>query len=269
MANPLKFRVTTTALQGVFFWSFEMSSLVKFAAPTGTMSSLEIAELVEKRHDNVKRTIETLAASGVILRPRFEDEQSTDVMGRPRDTSVFTFMGEKGRRDSTIVVAQLCPEFTARIIDRWQELEITLKEQAKELALREGYDVNAVNFNLIKVIGKEAALFTELTRDAMLRAEEEFKKLNLPPHKSQKYLNDIYNHKLKRVYAQVRQEEAHQRKLEVQQREIEAHNHKVWMAERKGLLNKSKHEAAEAALRLKMEKRRYLELNNLRLTAKH
>ena len=29
----------------------------------------------------------------------------------------------EGKRDSLIVVAQLCPEFTARIVDRWQELE--------------------------------------------------------------------------------------------------------------------------------------------------
>ena len=192
---------------------------------------------------------------------------SQGVDGRGQTVTVFVFSGEKGRRDSIIVVAQLCPEFTARIVDRWQELEITLKEQAKELALREGYGVNDVNFDLIKVIGKEAALFTELTRDALLRAEEDFKKLNLPPYKSQKYLNDIYNHALKRVYVRVKQEETHQRKLEVQQREIEAHNHKVWMAERKGLLNKSKHEAAEAALRLEMEKRHQLELNHLRLTA--
>lgn len=27
------------------------------------------------------------------------------------------------KRDSIIVVAQLCPEFTARLVDRWQELE--------------------------------------------------------------------------------------------------------------------------------------------------
>ena len=231
-----------------------------------TMTSREIAELTEKRHDNVKRTIETLAASGVISLPQIE-EVKIPRERRDESATVFVFSGEKGRRDSTIVVAQLCPEFTARIIDRWQALEIALNEQAKELALREGYGVNDVNFDLIKVIGKEAALFTELTRDALLRAEEDFKKLNLPPYKSQKYLNDIYNHALKRVYVRVKQEETHQRNLEVQQREIEAHNHKVWMAERKGLLNKSKHEAAEEALRLKMEKRHQLELNHLRLTS--
>lgn len=84
-----------------------------------TMSSREIAELVESRHDSVKRTIETLSDKGVIVRPQAVDEQTSDAMGRPRTTSVYHL----GKRDSLIVVAQLCPEFTARIVDRWQELE--------------------------------------------------------------------------------------------------------------------------------------------------
>ena len=36
------------------------------------MTSIEIAELVGKRHDNVKRTIETLAKNGVIRLPQIE-----------------------------------------------------------------------------------------------------------------------------------------------------------------------------------------------------
>ncbi|WOE40077.1 phage antirepressor KilAC domain-containing protein [Acinetobacter chinensis] len=90
---------------------------------TQTMTSLEMAELVEKRHDNVKRTIEMLVKSSVIVQPQIEDEQSTDKMGRTRTTQVYVFTGEQGKRDSIIVVAQLCPEFTARLVDRWQELE--------------------------------------------------------------------------------------------------------------------------------------------------
>lgn len=84
-----------------------------------TMSSIEIAELVEKRHDNVKRTIETLADQGVIVRPQIEDEQHTDTMGRKRTTSVYHLE----KRDTYVVVAQLSPEFTGRLVDRWQELE--------------------------------------------------------------------------------------------------------------------------------------------------
>lgn len=84
-----------------------------------TMSSREIAELVEARHDNVKRTIETLAGRGVIVRPQSEDEPEKDAMGRTRITQVYRL----GKRDSFVVVAQLSPEFTGRVVDRWQELE--------------------------------------------------------------------------------------------------------------------------------------------------
>ncbi len=93
---------------------------------TQRMTSAEIADLVEKRHDNVKRTIETLSEAGVIVRPQIEDEPGTDAMGRPRITKVYVFEGEQGKRDSIVVVAQLCPEFTARLVDRWQELEAAL-----------------------------------------------------------------------------------------------------------------------------------------------
>lgn len=84
-----------------------------------TMSSREIAELVESRHDSVKRTIERLAERAVIVQPPLVDEQVTDSMGRPRSESVYMV----NKRDSYVVVAQLSPEFTARLVDRWQELE--------------------------------------------------------------------------------------------------------------------------------------------------
>jgi phage regulator Rha-like protein len=84
-----------------------------------TMTSLEIANLVELRHDNVKRTIETLIDSGVIIQPQFEVEQSLDSMGRQRTTKVYLI----DQRSSYIIVAQLSPAFTARLVDRWQELE--------------------------------------------------------------------------------------------------------------------------------------------------
>ena len=88
-----------------------------------TMSSLEISELTGSRHDKVKQSIERLAAKGVIVQPPTGIEQAPDSMGRMRATEVYLFSGDQGRRDSIIVVAQLCPEFTARIVDRWQELE--------------------------------------------------------------------------------------------------------------------------------------------------
>lgn len=88
-----------------------------------SMTSQEIADLVESRHDDVKRSIERLAERGVIVQPPMADVPGTDTMGRPRTTKVCVFTGEQGKRDSIIVVAQLSPEFTARLVDRWQELE--------------------------------------------------------------------------------------------------------------------------------------------------
>jgi phage regulator Rha-like protein len=84
-----------------------------------TMSSREIATLVEARHDNVKRAVERLAERGVIALPPMEDERVVDSLGRPRTESVYRI----GKRDSYVLVAQLSPEFTGRLVDRWQELE--------------------------------------------------------------------------------------------------------------------------------------------------
>ncbi|WP_322071005.1 phage antirepressor KilAC domain-containing protein [Paraburkholderia bannensis] len=102
-----------------------MSDLIK---PTGdvTMSSREIAELVEKRHDNVKRTIETLIERGVIGVPQIEEYR--DTLKRPARAY------RVGKRDSYVIVAQLSPEFTARLVDRWQELEARTAQPAINLA---------------------------------------------------------------------------------------------------------------------------------------
>ncbi|EOW6676307.1 phage antirepressor KilAC domain-containing protein [Cronobacter dublinensis] len=90
------------------------------------MTSIEIAELVEKRHDNVKRTIESLIERGTIASPQIEEKPTA---GRP--VSVYVFEDEQGKRDSIIVVAQLSPEFTARLVDRWQELEAQLSQPVR------------------------------------------------------------------------------------------------------------------------------------------
>ncbi len=84
-----------------------------------TMSSREIAELLELRPDSVKRSIERLVERGTIVHPPLVDEPGADSMGRPRITQVYLL----DKRSTYIVVAQLSPEFTARVIDRWQELE--------------------------------------------------------------------------------------------------------------------------------------------------
>lgn len=98
-----------------------MNALVN-ATSNQTMSSKQIAAVVDKRHDNVKRTIETLVKQAVIVQPQIEDEQSIDAMGRTRTEKVY----QVNERDSYVVVAQLCPAETAKLVDYW----LSTKNQA-------------------------------------------------------------------------------------------------------------------------------------------
>ncbi|MBI6848610.1 MULTISPECIES: Rha family transcriptional regulator [Pseudomonas syringae group] len=89
-------------------------NLIASTAPT--MSSQEIADLVGSRHDKVKQSIERLVERGTISQPPVGD-------GPRSANGVVVQEYHVIKRDSFIVVAQLSPEFTAALVDRWQELE--------------------------------------------------------------------------------------------------------------------------------------------------
>lgn len=79
-----------------------------------TMSSREIAELLNVRHDSVKRTMERLRDDALI---RFTPSVETSHSGAgARPVEVYLV----NERDSYVVVARLSPEFTARLVDFWQ-----------------------------------------------------------------------------------------------------------------------------------------------------
>lgn len=81
-----------------------------------TMSSREITKLVNSRHSDVCKSIETLISKGVIggyqLKP----------YTHPQNGQIY-YEYFLNKRDTYILVAQFSPEFTAAVIDRWQELE--------------------------------------------------------------------------------------------------------------------------------------------------
>lgn len=79
-----------------------------------TMSTVEIAQLTGKRHDNVMRKAKELAAKGIIRAPQTEERYGNNNL-----RSVYYL----DKIESLNLVANLSPEFTAKIIDRWQELE--------------------------------------------------------------------------------------------------------------------------------------------------
>ena len=86
-----------------------------------TMSSREVADLLGKQHSHIKISAERLAERGVIgtLATR-EFAHNGNVYVEYR----------LNKRDSVILVAQNCPEFTAAIVDRWQELEAAVAKPA-------------------------------------------------------------------------------------------------------------------------------------------
>lgn len=85
------------------------------------MSSREIADLVGSRHDKVKQSIERLATAKGPGKPAVIDlpplGEYLDSLGRKATEYLVN------KRDSFVVVAQLSPEFTAALVDRWQQLE--------------------------------------------------------------------------------------------------------------------------------------------------
>lgn len=90
-----------------------MNNLIAMS-PEMTMGTREIAEMLGKRHDNIKASAKKMAESGVILTP---SEQ-----GFSHNGNEYTEL-RLNKRDSIILVAQNSPEFTARLVDRWAELE--------------------------------------------------------------------------------------------------------------------------------------------------
>ncbi|WP_335944470.1 phage antirepressor KilAC domain-containing protein [Pseudomonas sp. G166] len=123
-----------------------------------TMSSRDIADLVGSRHDDVKRSIVRLSDRRVIQLPPLADVKNH--LGQ----TVAEY--QICKRDTYIIVAQLCPEFTARLVDRWQELE--------EQVAKPAFDISSLNDpkvllalltdNVRKVVTLEADN-TELTKE--------------------------------------------------------------------------------------------------------
>ncbi|CND97552.1 phage antirepressor KilAC domain-containing protein [Yersinia enterocolitica] len=98
-----------------------------------TMSSREIAALVNSKHGDVKRSAERLYAGGILTAPlaQFEFEHNGN--------RYYEYRFNK--RDSLVLVARLSPEFTAAVVDRWQELEQNLIPQTLPEALRLAADL--------------------------------------------------------------------------------------------------------------------------------
>lgn len=148
-----------------------------------TMSSREIADLVGKQHSNIKISADRLSEKGVIGTLAVQE---------------FTHNGNKyteyllNKRDSLILVAQNCPEFTARIVDRWQELEAqaetgfkvpTTLSAALRLAADQADTIEAQQAKLAITTPKAEALDRITLSDGSMCLTNAAKVLGMPPKK--------------------------------------------------------------------------------------
>lgn len=168
---------------------------------TQSMNSLEISELVQSRPDKVKQSIERLAEKEVITLPPMVETSFLNSIGRKQNTTVYVFSGEQGKRDSIIVVAQLCPEFTARLVDRWQELEAQVAKPVDPMqalsdpnilrGLLLGYSEKMVELEQkVEVMQPTIDAFDRIaTADGSLCLTDAAKTLQQEPHKFNKWLN--------------------------------------------------------------------------------
>lgn len=156
-----------------------------------TMSSKEIAAVVESRHDSVKRTMITLQDKGLITFTHTVEK------GEGRPAAVL----HVNKRDSYIVVAQLSPEFTAVLVDRWQELES--KQQPKiPTNFAEALQLAADQAKQLEIAAPKVAFVDNLVnRDNLMTATQVANKHKISAVKLNKLLDElggVYNQSVKR-----------------------------------------------------------------------
>ena len=100
------------------------------------MSSDEMAELTETRHDSVKRTIDALRSRGVIQLPQIVDVKRTidalrsrGVIQLPQIEDVKNHLGQTAttynlpRYETDLLITGYSITYRAAVIKRWHELE--------------------------------------------------------------------------------------------------------------------------------------------------
>lgn len=181
-----------------------MNMMTQFNHNQQSMTSLDISELCQKRHDNVKRLIENLINQQVIACPQIEVVQK-EANSRAYNVEVYVFTGEQGKLDSITVVAQLCPEFTAALVKRWYELENQNAVQLPQ-TLSEALQLAADQARQLELAAPKVQYFDRVADTKnLLNASQVGKKVGMSAVKLNQYLADmgVYDRRIAgRTFAQ-------------------------------------------------------------------
>lgn len=116
-----------------------MNELLAFGnGDTARMNTYELYQLLKEHlpeerakkleHNNIVKKAEKLMAQGVIHGRQPGDQQINQGLGRKQTIKVFEFVGEDGRRDMIILMAQFMPELIGLVYDHWRDLLAQYRE---------------------------------------------------------------------------------------------------------------------------------------------
>lgn len=177
-----------------------MNMMTQFNHNQNSITSLDISELVQSRHDKVKQSTERLAEREVIGLPPM-GVVVKEANNRTYNVEVYVFSGEQGKLDSITVVAQLCPEFTAALVKRWYELE---NQDAVQLpqSFSEALQLAADQARQLELAAPKVQYFdTVVERSTLLNATQVAQKLGMSAMAMNKHLDqlNVYSRGVKRA----------------------------------------------------------------------
>lgn len=168
-----------------------------------TMGTKEISVLLGKNHSDIKRSADRLKESGVIggsqplAESKFSNEQGREFMEY-----------RLNKRDSLVLVAQNCPELTAAIVDRWQELESASKPQVPQTYAAALLEAGRLAMELeqsqaqLAIAAPKADVFDRvMERGALLNATQVAQQIGMSAIKMNRKLDElggVYNKCVKR-----------------------------------------------------------------------
>lgn len=167
-----------------------MNELINTNQPL-TMSSEDLAALLNLRHDNVRKAVKNLESHGVIT---FTTELVKGA-GRPKQVMHFD------KRNSIVVAAKLNDKLMAAVIDRWIELEA--KQQPKiPTNFAEALQLAADQAKQLELAAPKVAFVDNLVdRKSLMTATQVASKHKMSAVKLNKLLDElggVYNQSVKR-----------------------------------------------------------------------
>lgn len=151
-----------------------------------TMSTREIAAMLGKNNSDIGRSARRLESKGLLTQPlaelKFDHNGNTYTEYR------------LNKRDSILLVAQNSPEFTAVLVDRWQELELRVQPPAPQLpqnyleALEQLVEKEKL---LIAQAPKVAFVDNLVTRNNLMTATQVGAKHKMSAVKINKFLDEL------------------------------------------------------------------------------